>query len=322
MTEMLKKTKCILYLIVIVVLARVATGETIEIQLRSKKDVYICGEPVLLKTTIMNTSSKVFVGNTPSYGWGFFTIYISFGDDDFADILHIRRRKPTLYVATVPRQFDRFYDRYRLPNTLLSYQQVERLDMLIFPKYGDYKLKAVLRDRDGKVGESEPIQIRILPLQEKYDSISQVGDPNFLINLGSSIFYAHHMEELCGRYPPGESLMPKEFEKIAPVIIAKHKNSVFREYVMYADIMAHGRNDLPLHPMPISYKELAESFVQEYPKSWLLPEIYRRLFWTYVVEKNRVKAEQIRDLALQKAPRAVVLRHVKKKDLSKLDQKK
>ena len=45
---MLKKTKYILYLVVIVFLARVAAGETIEIQLRSKKDGYICGEPVLL----------------------------------------------------------------------------------------------------------------------------------------------------------------------------------------------------------------------------------------------------------------------------------
>jgi hypothetical protein len=321
---MLNKAKYILYLVILVVWARGSTGETIEIQLRSKKDVYICGEPVLLKTTVMNTSSKVFVGNTPSYGWGLsgFMLYISCGDDDFADILHIRRRKPTLYVATVPRQFDRFYDRYRLPNTLLSNQQVERLDMLIFPKYGDYKLKAVLSDRDGKVGESEPIQIRLLTPQEKYDSILQLGDPNFLINLGSSIFYAHHMEQLCGGYPPGESLVSREFEKVAPVIIAKHKNSVFREYVMYADIMAHGRNEHPLHPMPISYKELAESFIKEYPKSWLLPEIYRRLFWTYVEGKDIAKAEQIRDLALQKAPYAVVLRHVKKKDLSKLDKKK
>lgn len=297
-------------------------NEDLQIQLRSNKDMYICGEPVLLKTTVMNTSSKVFVGNTPSYGWGFFTIYIACGDDDFADILSRKRPRSIQGMIAMPRQFDRFYDRYRLPNTLLSYQQVERLDMLIFPKPGDYKLKAVLRDRDGKVGESEPIQIRILPLQEKYDSISQLGGPNFLINLGSSIFYAHHMEQLYGRYPPGESLMPKEFEKVAPVIIAKHKKSVFREHVMYADIMAHGRNDNAYHPLPNSRKELAERFEQEYPKSWLLSEVYRRLFWTYVVEEDTEKAEQIRDLALQKAPHAVVLRHVKKKGLSKLDKKK
>ena len=193
---MLKKTKCVLHVVTMLVLSEVVAAEIIQVELRSNKDEYICGEPVLLRTIVSNFSGMKFVGNIPHYyTWGSFTIYIACGDDDFADILSRERPRSIQGMIAMPQQFDRFYDRQMLPKTLLNGQQAERLDMLIFPKPGDYKLKAALRDRDGKVGESEPIQIRILPLQEKYDSISQLGDPNFLINLGSSIFYAHHMEK-------------------------------------------------------------------------------------------------------------------------------
>lgn len=321
---MLKREMSILCVVLICALAKGVAGETIQIELRSNKDVYICGEPVLLKTIVSNPSSVKFVGNTPNYyTWGSsgFTIYIAFGEGDFEDILSIKRPPQTSGVVAVPRQFDMWYDRQMLPKTLLNGQQVERSDMLIFPKPGDYKLKAVLIDREGKVGESKFIQIRIVSLEEKDDSISQLGDQDFLINLGSSIFYAHHLEMLCGGYPPGRSLHPKEFEQVAPVIMEKHKDSVFREYVMYADIMAHGQLDVPYHVLTSGPKDLAERFEQEYPKSWLLPEIYRRLFWTYVVEEDTEKAEEIRNKALKKAPNAVVLKRLKKKDLSRATQK-
>jgi len=314
---MFKKAKCILYVAAIVVLAGGATAATIEVQLCSNKDEYICGEPVLLKTILRNPSNMDFIGNAQAYAFGsHFMIYIAVGDDDFADILSQRRPRSTWGIMTTPRHEDIFYDRQMLAKTLLAGGQTERLDMLIFPKPGEFKLKAVLKDRDGKIRSSKHIQFRILPIKEKFDSISELGQQDFLIKLGLSIFYAHHLEMFAGG-----SLHPEEFEKLAPVIIEKYNDSVFREYVMYADIMVHGQMDSPYHPLTSGPKDLAERFEQEYPKSWLLPEIYRRLFWTYVVEEDTEKAEEIRNKALKKAPNAVVLKRLKKKDLSRATQK-
>jgi hypothetical protein len=192
--------------------------------------------------------------------------------------------------------------------------------MLIIPKSGDYRLKAVLRQRDGKIYVSRPIQFQVLPLKNKQDSISQLGDQNFLINLGATIFYAHYVEEIWGGWPPGKSFGAEKFEEIASVIKEKHKDSVFREYVMYADIMTHCRRGMSVRALKKRRRgmELAESFIKEYPNSWLLPEVYRKQFQAYVYEKNKDKAEEVRKKVLQIAPNASVLRFVKSMDLSKL----
>jgi hypothetical protein len=128
------------------------------------------------------------------------------------------------------------------------------------------------------------------------------------------------VQKLWGRYPPGKSLKPEEFEQVAAVILDKHENSVFREYVMYADILTHHRPETKTKELIKGRKEAAESFVQQYPNSWLVPEVYCKLFWTYLAEKDKAKAEQARNKALEKAPNAAFLRYIKQKDLSEPDQ--
>jgi hypothetical protein len=243
---------------------------------------------------------------------------IAAGDNDFIDILSTGRSAMIHGgVATAPRQFDFWRDRHYFSNTLAAGEQAERVDMLVFPKPGDYKLKAVLKDRDGKVRGSEPIRIRIVSLEETNDSIAEVGKQDFVINLGSAIFYAHHMEELLGGYGPGKSLHPDKFEEIVPVIIKNHKDSVFREYVMYADIMGHGDRVVTGWPLIKGRKDLAYRFAKEYPDSWLLPEVYRKLFWTHVAARDKENAEDVRNKALKIAPHARGLRRIRKSDLSK-----
>jgi len=315
---MLKKTKFILHLFVLFVLLQQAVAENINVQFHSNKAEYICGEPVLLKTTVSNPSGEDFKGKSPGYGWGKdfgFTMYIALGDEEFENMLSVEA-KVRLGVSTPPMQWNLFNDLHWLPRNLSAGQQVQRFDMLIIPKPGNYKLKAVLKEpkkKGGKTYASKPIEFRVVPIKEKYDSISKLGKQDFLINLGSSIYYAHYVERLWGGYPPGESLHPEKFEQVAPVIRENYKDSVFREYVMYADIMTHYRPDRSTHELIKGRREFAERFVKEYPKSWLLPEVYRKLFWTYVAEKDKEKAQEIRKKALQVAPNASVLRFVKEK---------
>ncbi len=313
----------ILSVIVLITLAQTAAADTINIQFKCNKVEYICGEPVLLKTTISNPSGSKFMGNASGYAWNKetgFSMLIARGESDFVDILSMSRPARQIHggVGVVPRHLDFWYDRHYFSNTLLAGEQAERVDLLIFTKPGDYKLKAVLKDRDGTVRGSEPIQIRIVSLEETNDSIAQLVNQEFLINLGSAIYYAHHMEELWGGCTPGKCLDGREFAEIAPVIIKKHKDSVFREYVMYADIMEHGQSGVPGWPLTKGHKELAYCFAKEYPDSWLLPEVYRKLFWAYVVAKDKKNAEEVRNKALKLAPHARGLRRMRYKDLSKI----
>jgi hypothetical protein len=314
--------------IMLITLAQTVAADIVNIQFKcnkfkSNKVEYICGEPVLLKTTISNPSGSKFTGNASSYSWRIetgFSMLIACGDSDFIDILNKSRSGGQIHggVGAAPEHLELWYDRHSLPSTLLAGEQAERVDLLIFPKPGDYKLKAVLKDRDGTVRASEPIQIRIVSLEETDDSIAELGKQDFVINLGSAIYYAHHMEMLMGGYRPGESLDGGEFAKIAPVIIKKHKDSVFREYVMYADIMANGRLDVLGWPLIRGRKDLAYRFAKEYPDSWLLPEVYRKLFWTHVVARDKKKAEDVRKKAMKLAPHARGLRRMRYKDLSKM----
>ena len=322
---MFRKTNYLIYAAVFLILAQGAIAGIIDVQLRCNKAEYVCGEPVLLKTLIFNSSSSSYAADISGYGWSpvfGFTMYISYDGNDFTDIFkqatRFDSRKPT--VSTPPLQYEPFLDRHCLPGVLSAGQKAERLDMLIFPKPGNYRLKAVLREQNDKIiHTSTPVEFRVLPLKEKDDSISQLGEQDFAINLGSSIFYAHYVEKLWGGYPPGKSLHAKKFEEIAPVIIENYKDSVFREYVMYADIMTHYLRHTATHELTKGRKELADRFVKEYPKSWLLPEVYRKLFWTHVAAGDKEKAEAARNKALQIAPHATVLKQICMRKLSTLE---
>ena len=95
------------------------------------------------------------------------------------------------------------------------------------------------------------------------------------------------------------------------------QDSIFREYIMYMDIML-SCGEVGNSPfLTREGKQMAERFAREYPDSWLLPQVYRRLFWQYATERDKDKAEVIRNEALRIAPHAVILRDVRECDLSK-----
>ena len=311
-----------IYALVIFALVQSAEAQDINVQFEANKKDYICGEPIILRTTIKNVSGQNI--KSRNYAWGRnagFTMYIAKDGNDFDNILSMQTIT-RLKVSIPPKGYKFFRDRHFLPGNLTTNQKAERLDMLIIPKSGDYGLKAVLKKRDGTTYASKPIQFKVLPLKDKQDSISRLGDQNFLINLGSSIYYAHYVEEVWGGFPPGKSFGLEKFEEIASVILKEHKDSVFREYVIYADIMIHCEPGMSVRELKKRRRVmgLAESFIKEYPNSWLLPEVYRKQFQAHVYEKNKDKAEEVRKKVLQVAPNASVLRFVKGMDLSKLNK--
>jgi hypothetical protein len=136
----------------------------VDVQLRCNKDEYICGEPILLKTSALTYSAMEYTRRMPSYAWmppdmdmGF-AMDIACGEGDFVNIMSIEA-KLRLGVSTVPLQYEWFVDRHQLPRPLPVGKVSTRLDMLIIPKPGDYKLRAVLKEPDGTAYVSGPIQV-------------------------------------------------------------------------------------------------------------------------------------------------------------------
>lgn len=282
-------------------------AQEITIDLQSNKNEYICGEPVLLKTKITNPSKENIEGKWHGYSWSRdsgFTIFIAHGGEDYENILS-HKALINLNIQIPPLQEDFFIDRHWLPRNLMSGQISERMDILIFPKPGKYKLKAVIQEKNDKRFESESIEINLLNIDDKKDSLSQLGDQNFIVNLGRSISSAHYTGKFLG-YPP------KEFELAAPLFKKDFKDSVFREYIIYADILTHYNKSASTQELIEGRKESALLFEKEYPNSWLLPDLYRKLFDTYIAENNIEKAEEYLNKAIEKVPNATVLRYVRK----------
>ncbi len=291
----------------------------LQVDVRSNKTSYLCGESVLLQTTVSNFSKEPFVSKLDGFSWGRelgVTMEVASGDLDFSLIGSMAVLK-ALNLRDAPLQYDFFHDRHWLPGKLLPGARATRLDVLVVPKPGEYRLKTVLRDADGESYASEPVRFAVRELKEGRDSITTLGDGRFAVSLGSSVFYAHYIQRLWGGYPPGPSLVPSEFERAAGELIQKHKDSVFREHALYAAMIV--RSSRIIAPgLMTGGKELAQRFVREYPRSWLLPDVYCRLFFTAVEEKDYKEAAALREKALEIAPWATVLREVRECDLNAL----
>ncbi|HUX00188.1 MAG: hypothetical protein WBD63_07735 [Phycisphaerae bacterium] len=292
----------------------------LEVGLRANKQQYVCGEPIVLQTTVANPSTNDFKSRHWGISWGAgFGLEIAYGEDgDFRDLQKDWGVYRELAPSKVPLHFDGWRDRHWLPQVLEAQQRYERIDLLVLPKPGSYRLRAVITESEETRFVSESVTFEVVPLAKAKDNIAELGDQAFAINLGSAIFHAHYHQAMwIGGAPPGESLRQAEFDKVAKVIIEKHKDSAFRETVMYIEIIDtwdfedQGRYGRLLE----SQKQLAQQFTEEYPDSWLLPDVYRLLFFTYVETKDYRKAAALREEAVGAAPWATVLASVRKYQL-------
>ncbi len=287
----------------------------IVVEIESNKRSYVPGEPLILRTIVSNFSREAFRSGRLAFGWGRkagFTMYVASGDGDFGDILSLPV-KAELGITSYPQYWELFHDRHWLPGPMPAGARATRTDMLIVPKPGQYQLKAALLDRDGSSYASKPISLRVVAAGGKEALISGSAGEDVTVKSGRSIASAHYI----GSMWPG-TLGEAEFERAAQKVIEEHKDSVFREPTVYAVLRMRQNNQTNTHGLVRGGKELAGRFVREYPRSWLLPDVYRMLFFTAVEEKDYVEAAALREKALEIAPWATVLRDVRECDLEAL----
>jgi hypothetical protein len=311
---MYRLIRYILFIMIIwsICINSLAQDNPIKVELQANKKEYIYGEPVLLRTSVINTSENDYVLKEAGYQWGqdSFTMLVSYNGKDFVEIMTIVRSTGIKGPLIQHDDLQPNYVRNYIPKSLEGKQRVEITDLFIIPKPGEYKFKSILKDRyeNVKPYESEPVSFKILPLSESEDSIYQLDDPRIMpVNLATTINFAHYRGIIGNRPQSNNPLGLEAFEKIASEIINNHKDSVFREYILYADIMAHGERESSYHPLPEKNKQEAYDFAKEYSDSWLLPFVYLKLGDTFIYEKDLDKAEEYIDKSYELAPNASFL---------------
>ena len=123
---MLRYKKYILYLMLVFVLwtKTLAQDNPIKVKLQANKKEYICGEPVLLKTSVINTSGNTYVLNKVGYTWGKenFTMSVAYNGGDFVDIWSLRGGRLSLgfggYSNAGPTKYDKNYILHLLRKSL------------------------------------------------------------------------------------------------------------------------------------------------------------------------------------------------------------
>lgn len=304
--------------LVVMLLTNIVQSQSIQMRLEISKTEFTLGEPAILRSTVSNSSPAPA---SIHFGWGLFTMFVAYENEQLQDVQDVGL-KIRLPVISAPTHLEFFVDR-QWETTLAQNQKATRTDIVLFPKVGTYRLKAVIKDWENRpLVMSEPVKFRVLSLEEKSDAISALGDEAFLLRLGKAICETHYIEGSFSGFgaTSKENTSPKYAEKVVSAIIEKYPESAFRECVMYADIISHIRPETHTQELIDGRQEMALRFEREYPRSWLLPEIYRKLFWTYVAEEDRPEAEKIRDKALALAPYATTLRAVRDLGPTSLDK--
>jgi hypothetical protein len=291
-----------------------------EVQLHCKKQQYISGEPVLLRTTVTNVRGKNFVGELDSGGrqgsyclGGAFSFYVALDSDDFRDILGTGTARPAFPVTVPPVQVEYWRDRRCIPGTLEIGQSKTRVDMLVFSLGGTYRVKAVFKNKDGTTRiASAPVEFRVAPLARADEKIAKIANEDLLTRLGKAI-YSEYYEE-------GVASLDQDVDirTLASEITKNYRDSAFAEYISASRLLAYTPGRQEPSELSDDERKAAEEFLVEHPKSWLLPGLYRKLFWTYISENDRPNAERIMALATQTAPHDTVLNDVQEAGPAKL----
>jgi len=178
---------------------------------------------------------------------------------------------------------------------------------------GKYRLKAVIyekcpefRGKDVVGRESNEVAFTILP-GSAGDSITQVMDQKLLPQLGRLIYFCHYTLPL-----PPEDRSGTRFYELAPRIIAECRDSAFQEWVWYAYVMRNRDGSARYWPINNPHAlSLAEQFAQEYPDSWLVPDIGSALFWTHRYHGRVQEAVALGEELLSRYPDRAVLKDVR-----------
>jgi len=298
-----------------------APNGRLDLRLCASKPRYICGEPIVLRTMVVNPSQATFTSSHPTIGWRAedeFGIEIAPGKEGQFKSIWDNEVMRSIKATTPPIEYDDIWtDRHWIPGKIEAGAHYDRVDLLVLPNPGQYRLRATIIEDDKTRFVSPPVSVEVVPLSQAKDSIASQGDQVFATRLGRALVMAHYLQDILGGTGPEGSLNREEFDRVAPTIIEQETPSAFRETVMYADIMDWHVDDHLLQPAIERSKVLAERFIKEYPGSFLLPDVYLTLFWCHVHQKEFDKAAAVRATAVQKFPHASVLWEARQCDLEK-----
>jgi len=290
------------------------------VQLEVKNPTVIQGEPIQLRTTLINRSQEATKGRLV-YSWrsGGFDLNVAVGDEPKFHRLFSSEAVSLLDPTRPPTAFEYWDDRQILLGPLPAGGKTSRTDMLVFPRArpGTYRIRAVLSDPsdpDGPRYESAPVAVRIVGLEESKDPIASLCNQATLLALGEAICEVHWQW-----FPSDKIISRASFDQWISKVIADPRPGRMREPAMYAKFAmtwACAGPDNYGRPNEEQLK-LAEQFVKEYPKSWLLPHVYAMLFDAYRKQGKADKAEEIRRTAIKAFPDAAVLRELRNSTAAK-----
>ncbi|MCK7487291.1 MAG: hypothetical protein MZU97_18630 [Bacillus subtilis] len=139
--------------------------------------------------------------------------------------------------------------------------------------------------------ESPTVAFKVKELPER-DTMSHLLPANLMEKLPGAIAHAHYL----GRARESLRFPRADIERILPRAV----ESVFHETLLYGMILGTASpTDLQKPGGANKGQAFADEFLRRYPESWLLPEVYLRLFDCYVQQRKYREALQVAESALK-----------------------
>lgn len=295
-------------------LAEPAEAEAVPFPLQvaaaANKAVYFSGEPVLLRTVVTNVSTAEFKSARRSlYAWGrhegFNVLFGLEGEDEpLMEFGSSKLHHRISMMRNVRTQEYLHVDWQQLPASYAPGEQAERVDLFVFNHPGRYRIRPILREKDGAVHGSEVLTITVTAADARSDSVSRLDGENFVGRLGSTIAVAYYKRHLAGGIgePGFESLSPQEFKNLAVTILRDHRQSAFYELTLLTAAVMRRFYETRDSELTLPTRELAERFLAEFPDSWLAPQVGAKLYRIYRIAKEHDKADALAEQLLQKFP--------------------
>jgi hypothetical protein len=163
--------------------------------------------------------------------------------------------------------------------------------------------------------ESPVVSFRVKPLPQS-DPINRLMTASQIRQLPWATAFGHYygrVSEQLGTFradlmpesggeTPGRAVWEKfgfpraDVERILPQAV----DSVFHESLLYGMILGTASpTDLQKATNAIKGQSFAEEFIRRYPQSWLLPEVYKRLFDCHVTQRKYPEALKTAETAMK-----------------------
>ncbi|HIJ73563.1 MAG TPA: hypothetical protein HPP83_05610 [Candidatus Hydrogenedentes bacterium] len=259
----------------------------LDLELTANKSTYVFGEPMMLRTLIRNVGTETSLKVNTSWAgpgsgdWGF-SFLVAKDDGEFHNFLGAL----PFGVATPPRQFETYGDdqclsgRYLTPN-----EPVRRTDIFFVSPPGSYRLKAQLKEDGGRTWQSQELSLDVIPVAGN-DSITKVLDAERVGALGWTICISYHHLGGTGSGTWSHFLPDSDPDLFCVRVLEGCPDSVFCEYLrfvlarraLYECTFLRRQHNRAIG-REIDYITPVETFLRDYPDSWLIPCLITDFTW-------------------------------------------